>query len=396
MTIPQAKICLPTSQTALVARPRLLQRLDGATALQRSVTLLCAPAGFGKTTLVSQWAQSAPASTRVIWMSLHAQHNRGAQFADDMCAACALAGIDWVRADNGERSIVDLLCAIEAVGQRVVLVLDDYHLMHSPHVHAAVQHIVDHCHSNFHLILISREHPQHLALGRLRLTERLTEIGANALGFTCAEAHELLNDSLALDLTSNEVALLHARAERWVAGLKLMGLALQQGEDMDAVSGTHPYIQTYLHEEVLAYLPTATQVFVLATSTLDVIHPLYCDALLDRSDSVEMLRLLVAANVFIDAVNGQYRYHTLFRDFLRHECARRLVPEALPTEIAVCGESLSDRETEVMGLVSQGLSNADIARQLCISTGTVKRHVHNIFSKLNARSRVEAVARIRA
>ena len=323
------KLHLPRPPRDFVARPRLVERLDDG--LARELTLICAPAGFGKTSLLADWSQRG--ERRVGWLSLDAGDNDPVRFWRH-----AIAALDRVRPGVAERA-APLLgppapASFEAVATAVVnelatedgdalLVLDDYHRIEAQPVHASLQFLLEHQPPGLHVVLASRADPP-LPLARLRARGQLAELRAAELMFTVEEAAALLREAAGVELCADEVAPLVARTEGWAAGLQLAALSLHRQPDiagfLESFSGSHRHVLDYLTEEVLEQQPEPVREFLFETSVLDRLSGPLCDAVTGRADGQQMLEAIEGANLFLaplDEVRGWWRYHPLFADLLR-------------------------------------------------------------------------------
>jgi LuxR family transcriptional regulator, maltose regulon positive regulatory protein len=325
------KLHVPRPRPGFVPRPRLVAALGEG--LARRLILVCAPAGFGKTTLLADWA---PAGNRpVAWLSLDSADNDPVRLWRYVVAA-----LDRARPGIGERvgpllgppappSFEGLVTALinELATQRgegeVLLVLDDYHLIDAQQVHGSLGFLLEHLPPGLHLVLASRADPP-LPLARLRAGGQLAELRAADLRFTAEEAAALLRESAGADLPATAVAALAARTEGWVAGLQLAALSLRGQADLmgfvAAFSGSHRYVLDYLAEEVLDRQQEELRTFLLETSLLERLSGGLCDAVTGRTDSQAMLERVEQAGLFLvplDEVRGWWRYHHLFADLLR-------------------------------------------------------------------------------
>ena len=334
------KLNVPGLQPDLVPRPRLAQRLDEGRG--RGLVLACAPAGYGKTVLLSEWARRG--RHPVAWLSLDAGDNDPARFWRHTVAA-----LNRVRPGISERlgpllgpppppSFEPLVTALinEVAGQpdadeALLLVLDDYHVISSQLVHEPLGFLLEHRPPELHLALTSRSDPP-LALARLRARGQLTELRAEDLRFTPREAAALLQQAAAAPggarpggpLPDAVAAALAARTEGWAAGLQLAGLSLRGHTDVDgfvaAFTGSHRYVLDYLAEEVLERQPGRVREFLLETSVLERLSGELCDAVTGRPGSQALLEQAERAGLFVvplDEVRGWWRYHHLFADLLR-------------------------------------------------------------------------------
>jgi LuxR family transcriptional regulator, maltose regulon positive regulatory protein len=335
------KLHLPSAPFKWVERPRLIHRLNEGLAAGRRLTLVSAPAGFGKTTCVCEWLQSL--DVPVSWLALDPADNDCGRFLAYMVAT--LQKVDG----NLGRDILDLLAArqpppieslttallneIEETDHQFFLVLDDFQLLRESVVLQVVERLLANQSANLHLILVTREDPM-LPLARLRANNQLTEIRAGDLRFTGDEADRFLTHVMDLALSQADMARLADRTEGWIAGLQLAGLSARGRADpsdfIATLSGSHRYILSYLTEEVLSRQPEEIQSFLLQTSILDRLNGALCNAVTGRADGDVLLERLFHANLFLIALDddGQwYRYHHLFSDLLAARL-RQTTPEA--------------------------------------------------------------------
>jgi LuxR family maltose regulon positive regulatory protein len=337
------KLFVPRPRPDLVSRPRLLDRLDAGLDGGRC-SLLSAPAGAGKTSLLAAWL--ARLDRPAAWLTLDERDQAAAQVLRYLVAACqtiapacgrrALAWLDAPRPAPPEVVVTELVNDLAALPAPAVLVLDDYHLVRDPAVHATVAFLLDHLPATLHLVVASREDPP-LPLPRLRARRQLVELRAADLGFSVEEAAALLASGMGLRLPEAQVAVLVDRTEGWAAGLQLAGLALRDRPDpaafVAAFGGGHRLVADYLMAEVLERQPASTRRFLLATSVLDRLCAPLCDALLapGTGDSQGFLEELERANLFLTPLDDQrvwYRYHHLLADALRARLAREAGPDA--------------------------------------------------------------------
>lgn len=329
MPLLQTKLYVPPPRPHLVARPAMTAKL--AAGSLRPLTLIAAPAGFGKTTAVSEWI--AQTTQAVAWLSLDDDDNDPTRFLTYMIAALqtqqpAIGGVALgvLSAPDAPPLKVVLTLLINDLGTLstpLALVLDDYHLITTPAIHEALTFLVDHLPPSFHLILTTRIDPP-LPLARWRVRNQLTEIRADDLRFLPDEAAAFLNGVMGLDLTSSEIATLETRTEGWIAGLQLAALSLRgrqdAGEFVRAFTGSHMFIVDYLAEEVIGRQPVEVQRFLLQTSILERMCAPLCNAVTDRTDSQALLGKLQQQNLFVIPLDDErhwYRYHHLFAEVLR-------------------------------------------------------------------------------
>ena len=337
------KLYLPPPPPGWVARPRLVDALEAG--LARGLMLVCAPAGFGKTALLAGWARAGRRPTG--WLSLDEADNDPARFWRHLIAALDRA-CPWVAGPLAPppgsapppslealvTALINALAARPGPGE-VVLVLDDYHLIGAPPVHALLGFLLEHRPPGLRLVLASRADPP-LPLARLRGRGQLAELRAAELRFTTGEAAALLGQPGGPALPEAAVAALAARTEGWVAGLQLAALSLRGQSDVAgfvaAFSGSHRYVLDYLTEEVLERQPDEVRGFLLETSVLERLSGALCDAVTGRPGGQEMLERVERANLFLvplDEVRGWWRYHHLFADLLRARLQREQ-PEREP------------------------------------------------------------------
>ena len=325
------KLHVPGPRPDFVPRPRLAERLDEG--LSRGLVLVCAPAGYGKTVLLADWARRG--QQPVGWLSLDGGDNDPARFWRH-----AVAALDRACPGIGERvgpllgppappSFEPLMIALvnELAAQPstddVLLVLDDYHLIDSQPVHACLGFLIEHRPPRLHLVLTSRADPP-LALARLRARDELAELRAAELRFTANEAAAMLQQVAAVTLPDGAMTALAARTEGWAAGLQLAALSLRGQDDaaafVAAFTGSHRYVLDFLAEEVLEQQSEQVRAFLLETSVLDRLSGSLCDAVTGRPGSQALLEQVERAGLFLvplDEVRGWWRYHHLFADLLR-------------------------------------------------------------------------------
>ena len=337
------KLHVPRPRTHLVLRSHLIERLQQGVA--RPLTLVSAPAGFGKTTLLAQWlAQSGRSAA---WLSLEAEDNDPTRFLAYLIAALqtldphlgttALALLHTSQPAPPETVLAmvtnDL---VSREGGDVVLVLDDYHVITVDPIQRGMTFLLEHLPPQMHLILATRADPP-LPLARLRAQGQLCEVRAAELRFGTTEASAFLQAVMGLDLPVEAIATLERRTEGWIAGLQLAALSLQGRADVPAFlaafTGSHRYVLDYLSDEVLVRQPAPVQQFLLHTSILERLSGPLCDAVTGQQRSQAMLEALERANLFVVALDderGWYRYHYLFAQVLRSHLQQReptLVPQ---------------------------------------------------------------------
>jgi LuxR family maltose regulon positive regulatory protein len=346
----ETKLSAPRRREGVVSRARLNDRLshDGWSRL----TLVAAPAGFGKTTQIVDWLATSPVPPAIAWLSLDAGDDDPVAYWTYLVAALQRAAptvgeqarqlLETTRAPI-EGVLTSLLNDVGAMPMDVVLVLDDYHLIESPEIHAGMSFLVDHLPPRLHLVIATRIDPP-LPLARLRARGGLVELRAADLRFQPDEAAAYLHGSMGLALTDREIEVLDERTEGWIAALQLAGLSLRGRDDVDGFiagfAGDDRYIVDYLAEEVLQRQPEELQRFLLQTSILARLTGELCDALTRRTDSRAVLHELDRANLFLVPLDDRrrwYRYHHLFADVLR----ARLLDE-MPDQVAVLHRRASE------------------------------------------------------
>jgi LuxR family maltose regulon positive regulatory protein len=323
------KFHIPRRRRNAVARPRLSTRLGHAR--DASLVLVSAPAGFGKTTLLTEWLAAEPTEdTAVAWLSLDSQDNDASLFWAYVVAALQHARPELaVTVDGaGEQLLPTLLNEITAVDGDIVLVLDDYHLIESRDIQNGMEFLVEHLPPNLHVVIGTRADPT-LPLPRLRARGDLVEIRAADLRFTTDEAAAYLNAMVDADISSSDIATLEARTEGWIAALQLAALSMQGRDNISefvaSFAGDDRFVVDYLAGEVLHQLPKPVRTFLLHTSILGRLSGPLCDAVTGRDDSATLLRELDDSNLFVVPLDDRrewYRYHHLFADVLRLRLTR--------------------------------------------------------------------------
>ena len=373
----------------LVPRPGLLARL--AQGMGRGLTVVCTPAGFGKTTLLGDWARRS--RRPVAWLSLDQGDNDPARFWRYVAAA-----LERVRPGVGERVAALLRGAeqppLEAVattvinqltdpsdGDQVALILDDYHLIETPTVHASVAFLVERLPPGLRLVLAGRADPP-LPLARLRGRGQLAELRERDLRFTPDETAAFLREATGLDLPAASVASLQERTEGWAAGLQLAALSLRGQADPAAFvasfAGSHRYVLDYLTEEVLARQPEELVGFLLETSVLERLSGPLCDAVTGRGDSQALLEHVERANLFLvplDEVRGWWRYHHLFADLLRARLTRER-----PERVAGLHRAAATW-CQAHGLADDAVRHALAASEVRWAARLVEQHVEGLLRR---------------
>jgi LuxR family transcriptional regulator, maltose regulon positive regulatory protein len=372
MPLLATKLFRPPPRPGTVLRHQLFARLSEG--LVRKLTLLAAPAGSGKTTLLSAWAAAADLPTA--WLSLDPDDGEPVRFLSYF-----LAALQTVRPDLGrtivaalqspqppsvETLLADLLNALAALPERLILVLDDYHVIDSDQVDRALAFLIAHLPPQLHLVIATREDPA-LPLAQLRARDQLTELRVSELRFSHTEADALLSQTEGLSLSADVVAVLASRTEGWAAGLHLAALSLRGHQDaagfVHSFSGSQRFVLDYLLEEVLQQQPTLLQQFLLRTSVLDRLCGPLCDALLATpvGTGQATLEAIERANLFLLPLDDQrcwYRYHHLFGELLQ----QRLPQEASMDAGAIATLHLrASGWYEAQGLMLEALHHAAAA-----------------------------------
>ena len=408
------KLYMPPIRPELVPRPQLIELLNEG--LHRRLILISAPAGFGKTTLISVWIKQSGIPTA--WISLDEGDNDPARFLAYLVAALrtieadigkgALTALQSPQPPDSEALLTALINEINALPHRLILVLDDYHLLTAQAVHKALTFLLDHLPPQMQVVMATRADPP-LSLARFRGRGQLIELRQSDLRFSLNEATSFLRQIMALELSSKDIAALTSRTEGWITGLQMAALALQAavpGHKHDpnhttsfvqAFTGSNRYILDYLVEEVLQRQPENIQTFLVQTAILDRLTGPLCDAVLGTEDwrlhadagvvrsplsgiqhplsgppspSQQILELLDAANLFIVPLDNErrwYRYHRLFADLLRKRL-HHIQPEEEP--------SLHRRASiwlEENGLVSEAIGHALSAHDNERAAGLIER-----------------------
>ena len=323
------KLYLPPPRPKVVPRPRLIERLSEG--LHRKLTLISAPAGFGKSTLASEWVATCERPTA--WLALDEADNDLTRFLAYLVATLqtiaptigqgVLRVLQAPQPPSAEVMLTALLNEITTLPDHFVLVLDDYHVIDAPLVDQALTFLLEHLPPQMHLVIATREDPP-LPLARLRAQGQLTELRAADLRFTPAEAADFLNRVIGLSLAVADIAALEDRTEGWIAGLQLAALSLQGHQDVAgfirAFAGDNRYVVDYLIEEVLQRQPESVRSFLLHTAILDRLNGPLCDAVTGQPGGKARLETLQRGNFFLIPLDDKrhwYRYHHLFAEVLQ-------------------------------------------------------------------------------
>ena len=375
MPVLATKLYVPTSRDKVVLRSRLNERLDEG--LRRRLTLVSAPAGFGKSTLIAEWI--AGCTLPVAWLSLDEGDGDPTRFLTYLVVALRkvapgigesiLALLDSPEPAPVESTLTPLLNELATHPVESVLVLDDYHSVDARSVDDAVTFLLEHLPPQLHVVIATREDPA-LPLARLRARAELIEVRAADLRFTSEESAAFLHQVMGLDLSTADVDALETTTEGWIAGLQLAAISLQGHEDatqfIRSFSGSHRFVLDYLVEEVLGRQPPAVRDFLLRTSILDRLCGPLCDAVAPDPGrpGQEALEHLERANLFLVPLDGErcwYRYHHLFRDLLRHRLGQS-EPTAVVDELHVRASRWCEDDGLDLDAFRHAAAGHDIAR----------------------------------
>jgi LuxR family maltose regulon positive regulatory protein len=326
------KLYIPPPRSKIVLRPHLIERLNAG--LQHKLTLISAPVGCGKTTLVSDWLSTL--KNQAAWLSLDPEDDEPRRFWAYVVAALQtiqpelgltmLAMLQAPQLPPIENILSDLINQIASLSDKIILVLDDYHLLASSSLHQGINFLLDHLPVQMHLVIITREDPP-LPLPQLRAKGQMVELRIKDLRFTLEESDQFLNHKMGLNLQPEEITVLGQRTEGWVAGLQMAALSMHELDDaavfIEAFAGDNRYVADYLISEVLDRQPEYIRDFLLKTSIVDRFTPSLCDALIadDSLQSGRIIEQIEALGLFVfhlDHVRQWYRYHQLFADLLRY------------------------------------------------------------------------------
>jgi LuxR family maltose regulon positive regulatory protein len=364
------KLHLPILRKDIVPRMRLIERLNAGLwqedGFVRKLTLVSAPAGYGKTTLVTAWLQNNPLKST--WLSLDESDNDPRRFLAYLLAALRQidAGIGKYteamlqspQPPPGEVILTALVNEIAAVQQPFILTLDDYHVLQAPPIHQQLNSLLEHQPPQMHLVILTREDPP-LPLARLRARGQMVEIRQEDLRFSLDECADFLKQVMGLNLSPTDITALGHRTEGWIAGLQLAALSMRGCDDLsgfiEAFTGSSHYVLDYLIEEVFKQQPADMQAFLLKTSILDRLSGPLCDVVASRTDSRSVLEYLEHANLFIiplDQACTWYRYHHLFAELLR----QRLHTTGMFSEIEL--HQLASQWFQAEGFLPEAIQHA--------------------------------------
>ncbi len=376
------KLYIPPPRPGIVLRPRLIDRLNEGLVRSCKLTLISASAGFGKTTLISEWVASC--GRPIAWLSLDEEDNDSVRFISYLIAAFQTikAGIgesllaalhaSQHQPPSNEAILTALINEVATVSNDFLFILDDYQVIDSKPIDDTLSFLIEHQPPQMHLVIATREDPS-LPLARLRVRGQLTELRAADLRFTPAEATEFLNRTMGLNLSDGDIAALESRTEGWIAGLQLAALSMQGREDsasfIQAFTGSHRFVLDYLAEEVLRSQPEPIRGFLLETSILDQFCASLCNAVTEWEDGKEGLDILERSNLFLIPLDDKrqwYRYHRLFADVLQTH-----LMETQPDRITVL-HSRASMWYELNGLRADAIRHALAAREFARAADLVE------------------------
>ncbi len=333
MELLATKLFIPQPRPGLISRPRLMERLDSI--LTNRLTLISAPAGYGKTTVLSQWIFKNKSQFKVSWVQLDDNDNDPVRFWDYVVAALKKEQPNAGQITSSmlhapqqipiEATLTPLINDLSQITENVVLVLDDYHLIKSEAVHTAVAFLVDHIPFNFHLVISTRIDPL-LPVSRFRGRGTLLEFSAHDLQFSVNESAEFFKQETDTELSSEDNLALNNRSEGWAVGIKIAAMVMRGRKDIhqfvNSFTGSQRYVMDYLIEEVIKQQPEDVRNFLFNTAILQKMTPSLCNAVTGHADGWDMLMKLEQANLFLvqlDDSRQWFRYHHLFADLLQHQ-----------------------------------------------------------------------------
>ena len=385
------KLYVPPPRSKVILRPNLIVRLNEG--LNRKLTLVSAPAGFGKTTLVSEWV--AGCEQPVAWLSVEKRDENPTTFMTYVVAALqtivpkigegVLGALRSPQPPPIESILTILLNEITSIPNNFVLVLDDYHTLESKPVDDVISFLLEHLPPQMHLVIATREDPD-LPLARLRVRGQLTELRAAELRFTPAEAAEFLNQVMGLNLSAENIAALETRTEGWIAGLQLAAISMQGHHDTESFiksfTGSHHFILDCLGEEVLRQQPESLQMFLMRTSILDRLCGPLCDvvALNPSASGQETLDYLEHANLFVVPLDDErrwYRYHHLFAELLRHRLSQ--TSPALAPKLHRQASAWFEREN----LIEESVAHAFAGQDWEYAANLIQHFAHTVHRQTN-------------
>jgi LuxR family transcriptional regulator, maltose regulon positive regulatory protein len=333
MELLTTKLFVPQPRPGLIARPRLMERLDSI--LTNRLTLVSAPAGYGKTTVLSQWIFKNKSQLKVSWVQLDDNDNDPVRFWDYVVEAIKKEQPNAGQITSSmlhapqqipiEATLTPLINDLSQITENVVLVLDDYHLIKTDSIHTGVAFLVDHIAPNFHLVISTRIDPP-LPVSRFRGRGTLLEFSAHDLQFSVNESAEFFKQETEAELSLEDNLALNSRSEGWAVGIKMAAMAMRGRQDIhqfvNSFTGSQRYVMDYLVEEVLKQQSDEICSFLLKTSILQKINPSLCNVVTGQLNSQDVINKLEKANLFLvqlDDTRQWFRYHHLFAELLQHQ-----------------------------------------------------------------------------
>ncbi len=335
-SILSTKLFIPTIPPDVIHRPHLIEQVTAGLKAGHSLTLVSAPAGYGKTTLLAEWIAAYQA--QIAWLSLDEHDNNELRFWKYFITALqtvsqssgqkALQILESAQDIDPQIFLTELVNDVAELDHKIIIVLDDYHVISNQAIHAGLIFLLEHLPPSLHLFIVTRADPR-LPISRLRVRGKLTEIRIADLRFNSDETSQFLNNLMDLGLNTADIQALETRTEGWIAGLKLAALSMQGLANthsfIQAFTGNQQYILEYLVDEVLQRQPEALQCFLVETSILEQMCASLCNAVTETTDSVNILAELHRRNLFVIPLDSEqywYRYHHLFAEFLKSHLQR--------------------------------------------------------------------------
>ncbi len=385
MPLLSTKITIPPLRSTTVPRLRLIQRLNKGK--QNKLTLISASAGFGKTTLLSEWSMQS--KTPVAWLALDDGDNDATRFwtyciiALQTCISSvgdsSLVLLQSTQTPSMPIVLTTLMNDLASLTEDIVLVLDDYHVIEEKAIHESIVFLLDHLPARLHLFLVGRVDPP-LPLSRLRVREHITELRDVDLRFTQTEAMGFLKECMNLSLSESDIAALEARTEGWIAGLQLVALSMQGRTNLSsfvqAFTGSHRFVLDYLMDEVLHKQPLYIQNFLLQTAILNRFNASLCEEITTKRDCQAILEYLERNNLFLVPLDDErqwYRYHTLFSDVLR---ARLLATDP----VCIAGlHKLATQWYEQHNFFADAIHHALLAKEYPYAADLIEQAIESIW-----------------
>ncbi|NTV36837.1 MAG: hypothetical protein HGA53_07780, partial [Anaerolineaceae bacterium] len=336
-SILSTKLFIPSIPPGVIHRPHLIDRLTSGVNAGHILTLLSAPPGYGKTTLLAEWVALHQGDTA--WLGLDEQDNNTVRFWTYFITAlqtlsqkplgqAATQMLESPQAFDPQTLLTSLVNDVAALDHPVIFVLDDYHIISNQAIHEGITFLLEHLPQTIHLVIVTRADPS-LPINRLRGRGQITELRSSDLRFTNSEATAFLNNSMKLGLDEKDVQALEKRTEGWIVGLQLAALSMQGDveahEFIQTFTGNDHFVLGYLTDEVLQHQPESLRNFLLKTSILKSMCTPLCDAVLEGTDNADVLEELYRSNLFVVPMDREhiwFRYHHLFADLLQSRLRR--------------------------------------------------------------------------